>query len=192
MEKEILAQKYEAVMEDCREIFRKKLIDYGPTWLLFRYNSMIDQLWIKIKRIRMLEELSDKSSIDEGRDSEYKGIINYSIITLIKLMYESEFPSSDKVVDDISLISSADMDRALEVYDLLFNNARQLMEQKNHDYGNAWESMDVRSITDQIITKIFRIRNILANGGKLLISENIDAQLNDIINYCVFALIKIG
>ncbi len=186
-----LNELYDDIVADCRDIFRKKLLDYGPTWLLFRYVSMVDQLWIKIKRIRTLEEMDEAPLIDEGKEAEYKGIINYAVITLLKLSESEEFPSSEKVVEDPDIISGFSIDKALEAYDSMTDNTKKLMQEKNHDYGNAWESMDIKSITDQIIIKLFRIKNILANGGKLLISENIDAQLNDIINYCVFALIKL-
>lgn len=180
-----------AIRDECSDIFSKKLIDYGPTWLFFRDISLCDQLWIKIRRIRNLEEMNDCGEIDEGREPEFLGIINYSLIMLMKLRYPDIFPSSDAVVADTDLADRLDHDRALECYQACFEEIVTLLSHKNHDYGNAWAELHNASLTDLILIKIARIRNILSHGGTVLISENIDAQLMDIVNYSIFSLIHL-
>ncbi|MDD4773147.1 MAG: DUF1599 domain-containing protein [Eubacteriales bacterium] len=176
----------DAIQTECRSVFAAKLEDYGPSWLFFRDISMVDQLWIKIRRVRTLEA-GDKPAVDEGRDSEFIGIINYAVIMLMKLKWPERYPASDVVLDRPDLAFSAE--KAAEDYDLVWEEQKALMERKNRDYSSAWTGMHPFSITDQIVTKIYRIKTILGNGGRLLISENIDAQLMDIINYSVFGLI---
>ena len=177
------------IRDECRSVFVCKLQDYGPTWLLFRDVSMADQLWIKIRRVRTLEEAEGAAAVDEGRDSEFIGIINYAVIMLMKLKFPDRYPPSVRALQDTSLTAAFCPEKAAADYDSIWEDQKALMRKKNHDYSSAWTGMHPFSITDQIVTKIYRIKNILNNGGRLLISENIDAQLADIINYSVFGLI---
>lgn len=177
------------IQAECGGIFSAKLNDYGAVWLLFRDVSMVDQLWIKIRRIRTLEQLGDKPAVDEGRDSEFIGIINYAVIMLMKLQFHEVYPDSDDVINNTGIIDNTSHDIAIAEYNKIWETVRILMSCKNHDYGAAWMEMHPHSITDQIITKIHRIKNIMKNDGRLLVSENIDAQLMDIINYSIFGLI---
>ena len=179
------------IRDECSNIFTKKLADYGPTWLFFRDISLCDQLWIKIRRIRNIEEAGGVTAVDEGREPEFIGIINYAIIMLMKIRFPDTFPSSDSVVVNTDLVSTLDLDRALQCYQSCFSEIIDLLSKKNHDYGNAWAEMHTKSLTDQIIIKIARIRNILANHGHVQISENIDAQLMDVVNYSLFSLIRL-
>lgn len=177
------------IHSECGNIFSCKLNDYGAVWLLFRDVSMADQLWIKIRRIRTLEQTDGLPSVDEGRDTEFIGIINYSFMMLMKNRFPDKYPSSDTVVGDTSIIDRIEHDEAVADYNALWDEVLYLMRKKNRDYGAAWTEMHTFSITDQIITKIHRVKNIIKNNGRLLISENIDAQLSDIINYSIFGLI---
>lgn len=179
------------IQAECFGIFSSKLTDYGAAWLLFREVSLTDQLWIKIRRIRTLEQTEGKPAVNEGCDIEFIGIINYAVIMLMKLMFPETYPCSDAVITDTSLIDSIIHDTAAADYNKIWDTVKSLMHDKNHDYGAAWMEMHPFSITDQIITKIYRIKNILKNDGRLLISENIDAQLMDIINYSIFGLIMV-
>ncbi|CAG0962293.1 MAG: hypothetical protein MPEBLZ_03993 [Candidatus Methanoperedens nitroreducens] len=173
----------------CKDLFLKKMKDYGPTWAIFRWESLADQIWIKAKRVRTLEELEDKKLIPEGRDIEYIGIINYSLIALIKLWYREEIPNLEEIINK-GEFAEIDERKVSDLYDKVIERVRELMIKKNHDYGEAWREMKVSSITDQILIKLYRIRNILKLDRKLQASEDLDAQFSDIINYCVFALIK--
>lgn len=170
---------FEKIFEICREIYSGKLQDYGASWRILRPESLTDQIYIKANRIRTIE-ITGKAEINEGVEDEYKGIINYSIISLIQL----KIGFADKV-DDI------DKQSALEYYDKFASESINLMKRKNHDYGEAWRSMRVSSYTDLILSKIFRIKQIEDNKGKTIISEGIEANYFDIINYSIFALIKI-
>ncbi len=170
---------YNSVIELCRNIFRKKLQDYGAAWRILRPISLTDQIYIKANRIRSIE-VTGETKINEGIKDEFIGIVNYAIIALIQL----ELGFSDKV--DIS------NDKALELYDKFFEQAKELMTRKNHDYGEAWRLMRISSFTDLILMKIFRTKQIEDNKGQTLISEGIDANYYDMINYSVFALIKIN
>lgn len=171
-------QQYETALGKCRDIFVKKTKDYGSAWRILRTSSLTDQIFIKAQRIRTLEELGH-SKVEEGIEPEFIGIINYSIMALIQLELgtatESEMPA----------------DKALELFNTKAIAARELMERKNHDYGEAWRSMRISSLTDLILMKILRIKQIEDNKGKTLISEGIDANYFDMINYAVFALIKL-
>ncbi len=173
------------VANECMCIFAAKLKDYGPTWLLFRDVSFADQLWIKIKRIRNIEE-TGVNKVGDSLENEFLGIINYSVIMLLKIKYKNEIISCDEFIEK----ENVEIDQILisEYYKSVWNEINQLFEKKNYDYGNAWAEMHPHSITDQIIIKIRRIKNIMENGGKLLVSEGIDAQLMDIINYSIFGL----
>lgn len=168
---------FDSALAPCRDIFSKKLRDYGASWRIMRPRSITDQLYIKAKRIRTLEE--GTAMINEGILGEFMAIINYGIIGLIQL----ELGYSDTV--DISA------DRAMELYDSKAAEARALMAAKTHDYGDAWRGMRVNSYTDFILTKLQRIKEIEDNAGRTLVSEGIDSNYLDIINYAVFAVIKL-
>lgn len=170
-------KQYDEVVAQCREMFIYKMRDYGPNWRILRPETLTDQILIKAKRIRTLE-INGESKVGEGIWPEYVGIINYGVIALIQL--ELGFS------DDIDMTS----DRALELYDHYIAQTKTLMIAKNTDYGEAWRLMRVQSYTDMILSKLERIKSIEDNNGKTLVSEGIDANIQDIINYSVFALIK--
>ncbi len=171
-------KQYEDVIKLCKDIFDKKLKDYGTAWRILRPSSITDQIFIKAQRIRSLETKKEQK-IDEGIIPEYIGIINYALIAFIQL----ELGTSD----DINL----EPDQAKKMYLHYFKKAKELMMKKNHDYDEAWRSMRVTSFTDLILMKIFRTKEIENNEGETLISENVDANYYDMINYAVFALIKL-
>ncbi len=152
--------------------------DYGSAWRILRASSITDQISIKAQRIRSIEEKGTQK-IQEGVRSEYIGIINYAIIGLIQL----DLGNTDKFVLDI--------DEAIALYDMHFAKAKELMEDKNHDYGEAWRNMRISSLTDLILMKILRTKQIEDNNGATLLSEGIDANYHDMINYAVFALIRL-
>lgn len=168
----------DAAMADCRKIFTAKLNDYGPSWRIMRPRSVTDQIFIKAKRIRSLET-KKTSAVGEGILPEFKAIVNYGIIGIIQLQLG--------YVDtkDISI------ERALMLYDKIADDARELLKKKNHDYDEAWRGMRIASYTDFILTKIERIKEIEDNGGEVEVSEGIDANYLDIINYAVFGIIKL-
>lgn len=161
----------------CREIFRKKTKDYGTAWRILRPSSITDQIFIKASRIRTIQEKKD-SKVDEGVESEFIGIINYGIIALTQL----ELGRSDHA-------ASLSTEETMAHFDKQSKEAYDLMSNKNHDYGEAWRSMRVESITDLILMKLLRVKQIEDNDGSTLISEGLDANYLDIINYAVFALI---
>ena len=171
-------QQYHEVVAECRALFAKKLHDYGASWRILRPSSLTDQIMIKALRIRSLETKAEQR-VNEGVDNEYIGIVNYGIIGLIQL----ERTPSDK--PDLSPVE------ALELYDQLIEETYQLMVDKNHDYDEAWRKMRISSITDIILTKIFRTKEIEDLAGKTLVSEGIAANYQDMINYAIFALIKL-
>ncbi len=173
------AQQFDQVIGECRRIFEKKLKDYGPAWRILRPQSLTDQLYIKANRIRTIE-LTGEAKVNEDIRGEFIGLINYSIIALIQM----ELGFADEV--DI------DNRRALELYDKYARQAKELMLRKNHDYGEAWRLMRISSFTDLILMKIFRIKQIEDNQGKTEISEGAENNYFDIINYSVFALIKLN
>ncbi len=168
---------YDQVISVCRDIFSKKMEDYGTAWRILRPVSLTDQIYIKARRIRSIEE-KGISKINEGIRPEFIGIINYAIMGLIQLELE---PSENEL----------DKSETLSLYDTHFNKAKELMLAKNHDYGEAWRNMRISSYTDLILMKLKRTKQIEDNQGKTLISEGIDANYLDMINYSVFALIKI-
>lgn len=170
---------YEAAIKSCREIFVMKMKDYGTAWRILRIPSLTDQIYIKARRIRSIETMG-LAQVDEGIRPEFMGIVNYSIIGLIQLELGTE--------KDLSL--PPDLGETL--YDKYSKAALELMLKKNHDYGEAWRKMRVSSLTDIILMKLMRIKQIEDNQGKTFISEGIDANYYDIINYAVFALIRIG
>ena len=176
---EITNRQFEQTVAECRALFEKKLHDYGASWRILRPSSLTDQLFIKAKRIRSLE-IKKESLVGEGIRPEFIALINYGIVGLIQL--SNGF--SDTV--DISV------EEALTLYDQYAQEALELMKRKNHDYDEAWRGMRVSSYTDLILTKIERIKEIENHSGKTLVSEGIDANYMDIINYAVFGLIKLG
>ena len=168
----------DAAMAECRHIFTAKLQDYGPSWRIMRPASVTDQIFIKAKRIRSLET-KGQSAVGEGILPEFKAIVNFGIIGLIQINLGC--------VDEKDISS----DKAIELYDEIAENARTLLKKKNHDYDEAWRSMRVASYTDFILTKIERIKEIEDNGGAVSVSEGIDSNYLDIINYAVFGIIKL-
>lgn len=171
-------QQYHKVVAECRALFAKKLHDYGASWRILRPSSLTDQIMIKALRIRSLETKAEQR-VDEDVDNEYIGIVNYGIIGLIQL---------ERIPSDKPDLSS---EEALELYDQLIEETYQLMVDKNHDYDEAWRKMRISSITDIILTKIFRTKEIEDLAGKTLVSEGIAANYQDMINYAIFALIKL-
>jgi len=173
------AQEYDKVIAICRDLYSKKLKDYGSAWRILRLPSLTDQIFIKAQRIRSLQENSSRK-IEEDETGEFIGIINYSIMALIQL--------------DKGVVDQPDLNReeAIELYDEKIKLTKQLMEDKNHDYGEAWRDMRVSSLTDLILQKLLRVKQIEDNKGKTLVSEGIDANYQDMINYAVFALIHLG
>lgn len=163
----------------CRDIFIAKIHDYGPSWRMMRPTSVTDQIFIKAKRIRSLET-KGISAVGEGILPEFKAIVNYGIIGIIQL----QLGCSDK--KDIS------SEQAIELYENTANQARSLLMKKNHDYDEAWRDMRVASYTDFILTKIERIKEIEDNAGQVAVSEGIDANYLDIVNYALFGVIKLS
>lgn len=190
MENELL-HKFDKIFDYCFDLFKSKNSDYGPTWLLYRYQSLNDEIWRKAKRIRTLEEHNDNACIPEGRDVEYVGIINYCIMFLIRLGDVKGIPSVAEITETAADFDNIDADTLYNAYKENVSQIRDLLVKKNTDYGDAWKSMSIVSMTDQVIIRVYRIRKILSNGGVCLVSEGIASQLNDIINYCIFALIKL-
>ena len=172
-------EQFRAVMQECREVFVKKLHDYGAAWRILRIPSLTDQLYIKANRIRSLE-MKGESLVGEGIRPEFIAIVNYAIIGLIQL----EHGIAEKP-DDMST------EEAVGEYDRLAEESLQLMLRKNHDYDEAWRGMRVSSYTDIILQKIFRTKQIEELGGATLVSEGIDANYMDMMNYAVFGLIKL-
>lgn len=170
-------QQYDAVSVSCRKVFLDKMNDYGTAWRILRPASLTDQIYIKAFRIRSIEE-KGISKVNEGIRPEFAGIINYAIMGLIQL----DLGPSE---------SELDQAKTLELYDYWFEKAKVLMCDKNHDYGEAWRKMRISSYTDLILMKLRRTKQIEDNQGQTIVSEGIDANYLDIINYAVFALIKI-
>jgi hypothetical protein len=169
---------FEQIIDICREIFSKKLKDYGASWRIMRQQSVTDQIFIKANRIRSIE-LKGVSKVDEGIQPELIAIVNYGIIGLIQM--ELGFAETDDMAPE----------KALELYDSYVEKAKELMMSKNHDYDEAWRLMRSESYTDLILMKIYRTKQIESNEGKTIISEGIDANYYDMINYAVFGLIRI-
>lgn len=174
---------FSAALGACSAVFYSKLRDYSVTWLEYRMLTIVDHMLIKALRIKTLELNNDEMQVDEGREPEYLGIINYALIGLILFYYDSELP------DNNSDITDGDISRIKGFYNDAAEKTRELLAKKNHDYGDAWKQMEITSFTDIIIARIYRIKSIIKNEFNVQ-SENIDAQLMDIINYCVFALVK--
>lgn len=172
-------EQYNLVIERCKEIFLAKTADYGTAWRILRLPSLTDQLYIKASRIRSIEE-KGVQKVGDSVENEFIGLVNYSIIALIQLTLSEN--------DPMELPAEALRKR----YDEEVRITRDLMADKNHDYGEIWRDMRVSSLTDIILMKILRIKQIEDNQGKTLISEGLDANYRDIVNYAVFALIKLG
>ncbi|MBC7946379.1 MAG: DUF1599 domain-containing protein [Chitinophagaceae bacterium] len=167
---------YDQVIVSCKEIFIKKTRDYGTAWRVLRTISIVDQIFIKAQRIRTIQEKKQQKVVDDI-SAEFKGILNYAIIGLIQLELPADAPEE------------LEWPAASSLYDTYVERAKKLMQDKNHDYGEAWRSMSQESFVDLILMKLQRIRQILANEGKTIMSEGIDANYNDIVNYAVFAMI---
>ena len=172
------SEQYDAVIGICRDLFQKKMKDYGSAWRILRLPSLTDQIFIKAQRIRSLQE-NEIQKIDEDERSEFIGIINYAIMALIQL---------EKGVVNQPDLSAAE---ALELYDKHAAITKTLMEDKNHDYGEAWRDMRVSSLTDLIIQKLLRVKTMENNKAAPLVSEGIDANYQDMLNYAVFAMIHL-
>ncbi len=172
-------EQFDAALKTCRNLFVKKLSDYGASWRIMRPCSITDQIFIKAKRIRSLE-IKGQSMVDEGILPEFIAIVNYGIIGVIQL--------KEGFVDEVDIPN----DKALELYDHYIAVARELMIAKNHDYDEAWRSMRVNSYTDFILSKIQRTKQIEDHDGATLVSEGIDANYLDMVNYAVFGIIKLS
>ena len=170
------SQEYDRVIAICRQLYANKMKDYGSAWRILRLPSLTDQIFIKAQRIRSLQQ-NEIRKVDEDETGEFIGIINYSIMALIQL--------------DLGVVEQPDLDapKAVQLYDEKVSITKKLMEDKNHDYGEAWREMRVSSLTDLILQKLLRVKQIEDNKGKTLVSEGIDANYQDMINYSVFALI---
>jgi len=171
---------YNEISAVCRSLFEKKLADYGAAWRVLRPSSVTDQIYIKVNRIRTLQ-MTDKKMIDEDEEEGFIAIVNYSVIALIQL---------DRGVSEV--LGKEDKAEILALYDDFIQKARDLMEKKNHDYGEVWREMRISSMTDLIYQKILRTKQIEDNEGKTLVSEGLEANYFDMLNYAVFCLIKLS
>ena len=176
MEKTTL--EYTNVMNVCREIFEKKSIDYGPSWRILRPSSLTDQIFIKAQRIRTIQETGE-NKVGESFDDAFMAIVNYCIMAIIQVRHEA------KINDDMTV------EQAFVAYRQVEKEAFELMQKKNHDYGEAWRDMRVSSLTDLILSKVLRIKQIEDNAGLTLVSEGIEGNYFDMLNYSVFALIHL-
>ena len=173
------SKQYDAVIETCRSLFINKMSDYGSAWRILRLPSLTDQIFIKAQRIRSLQQ-NEVRKVDEGEKSEFIGIINYCIMALIQL--------EKGVVEQPDLTTK----EATVLYDKKVTITKQLMLDKNHDYGEAWRDMRVSSLTDLILQKLLRVKQIEDNAGKTIVSEGINANYQDMINYAIFAMIHLS
>ena len=173
------SKEYDAIVSSCRDLFLKKMKDYGCAWRILRLSSLTDQIFIKAQRIRSIE-MKGSQKVGEDIRNEFVGIVNYSIIALIQL--------------EKGIAEQPDMENEeiQELYEKYYSESKELMMSKNHDYGEAWRDMRVSSLTDLILQKLLRVKQIEDNQGKTLISEGIDANYFDMINYAIFALIKLN
>ncbi|GAA4458722.1 DUF1599 domain-containing protein [Rurimicrobium arvi] len=170
---------YENIIHSCRDLYLKKAADYGTSWRVLRPVSIVDQIYIKAWRIRQIQE-NTVQLIEDSVESEFIGIVNYGIIALIQQQL-----GADEQID-------LSVEEARTYYDLHANAVKELMLKKNHDYGEAWRAMSQASFVDLILVKLLRIRQIIANDGRVQVSEGADANFADIVNYALFALIRIG
>ena len=170
---------FDIIIDNCHSLFNKKMLDYGSAWRILRLSSLTDQIFIKAQRIRSIEDKGTQQ-ISDSVEGEFKGIINYSIIALIQI---------EKGLSDTADLG---LEEASNLFKQYSNKAKELMAAKNHDYDEAWRDMRVRSFTDLILQKILRVKRIEDNKGETLVSEGIDANYFDMINYAIFALIKLS
>ncbi|MCX2743412.1 DUF1599 domain-containing protein [Mangrovivirga sp. M17] len=178
MEEKTINQ-YQQVISHCRELFEKKATDYGTAWRIMRMPSITDQIYIKINRIRSIQD-KGMQQINEAIEDEFVAIINYSIIAMIQLGL-----AKDERIE-------IPAEELMELYDKYANETLELLQRKNHDYGEAWRDMRVSSITDIILMKVYRVKQIEDNEGQTLVSEGVSANYQDMLNYSVFALILSG
>lgn len=172
------SKQYDSAINMCKELFLKKMKDYGTAWRNLRPTSLTDQIFIKAQRIKSIEEKGTQKVVDDI-SGEYIGIINYCVISLIQLELAND-PRVELPYDEVA-----------SLYTKYVGITKQLMEDKNHDYGEAWRDMRISSLTDLILMKIFRVKQIEDNKGQTIISEGVDANYMDMLNYSVFALIKL-
>ena len=177
---------FSPTLAQCRVIFHKKLLDYGPTWLIFRWPSLIDQIFIKLSRLRALEESGGVRRVDDPPADEYYGIINYCLIGLMK--DEGQLPGEDHLLQNPDALTELPSGNIMARYDDAAARALSLLDRKNHDYGEAWRGMAVSSITDQMLIKVLRMKHILGSGRAMDKDDDLPAQLMDVLNYCLFAL----
>lgn len=175
---EVTKKQYSAITEQCRSLFKNKMTDYGAAWRILRLPSLTDQIFIKAQRIRSLQT-NKEQKVAESQESEFIGIVNYSVMALIQI---------EKGIAEQPDLSN---DEATALYDKHLKITEDLMLAKNHDYGEAWRDMRVSSLTDLILQKLLRVKQIEDNQGKTLVSEGIDANYQDMINYAIFALIHL-
>ena len=172
---------YESAFARCKDVFLKKTKDYGTSWRILRARSITDQIYIKAKRIRTIDETGE-NKVGDSIESEFIGCVNYGIIAIIQLNLESK---KDYAVE-------LKYEEAKLLFDEQYNTIKKLFLAKNHDYGEAWRDMRISSYTDLILSKLHRIKQIEENKGQTIISEGIDANYMDIVNYAIFALIKLN
>ncbi len=170
------SSQYDAAVETCRDIFLKKAVDYGTSWRVYRIISVVDQIYIKAKRIKTIQDKKEQK-VSDGIRSEFQGMLNYAVIGLIQLEINNEE------------VEQLPIEQVSKLYNQKISAAKQLMSDKNHDYGEAWREMSQESFVDLILSKLLRIKQILSNDGNTLISEGIDANFYDILNYATFGLI---
>ncbi|TCC94471.1 DUF1599 domain-containing protein [Pedobacter frigiditerrae] len=173
------SHEYDSVIAVCKSLFLKKTKDYGTAWRILRPSSITDQIFIKAQRIRTLEE-KKVSKVGEDITSEYIGIVNYCVIAMLQL----DLTESDPNEMEVELVEN--------LFDKRVNETKELMFAKNHDYGEAWRDMRISSLTDLILMKILRVKQIEDNSGQTVVSEGVKANYQDMLNYAVFALIKLG
>ena len=169
-------KEYKKIISKCRRLFEEKMSDYGPSWRILRLTSLTDQIFIKAQRVRNIQVLAERK-VDEGQEQEFMGIVNYSLIALMQIK--------------LGLTEKPDLssNSALDYYDKEVSGIYELMKKKNHDYGEAWRDMRISSLTDLILQKLLRIKQIEGNQGITIISEGIDANYQDMANYAIFAII---
>ena len=175
---ETTQKQYQKIVSECRTLFQQKMNDYGAAWRILRLPSLTDQIYIKAQRIRSLQTNTTRK-VNEGQEPEFIGIINYSIMALIQI--------KNGVAEQPDL----NLESALNFYDSEFSKIFKLMLDKNHDYGEAWKDMRISSLTDLIIQKLLRVKQIEENDGVTIVSEGIEANYHDMVNYAIFALIHL-
>ena len=175
---ETTQKEYQKIVSQCRTLFQKKMKDYGAAWRILRLPSLTDQIFIKAQRIRSLQ-INTTRKVDEGQEAEFIGIINYSVMALIQI--------ENGVAEQPDL----NLESALNHYDNEVSKIFKLMLDKNHDYGEAWKDMRISSLTDLIIQKLLRVKQIEENDGVTIVSEGIEANYHDMVNYAIFALIHL-